>query len=309
MKINLREVTTKIDGESVSGVVYVKTKDIKLTKNKSKYCQGMLVDGKDMVSFKVWSDYLDKFCEITDNNPIVTIRGKVNVYNGTVSIVITDANNFNEGFKASDFVIGHDRNLIEKEFYEINNRLLSTNGLAILNKIIDGEIKERFFLEYAGMMMHDACPSGVANHTLKMLKLAETLINNDTRITEEMKELIVLGINLHDVGKVREMLDGAYQKNSFVSHREFGVEFLKENKDFIVSVYNEDFYYRLVSIIRGHHDVYEEPAKTIYAYIVHLIDMVDSQMTHFLDVIEADGLTEESSGEKCIKCYDKKLYV
>ena len=309
MKIELANVNTKIDGESVTGTVYVKTREIKLTKTKSKYCQGMLVDGKEMLGYKVWGDYLDKFIEVTENTNIIAIKGKVNVYNGAVSIIITEAEPSHDGYSIKDFVIGHDKDAIEKEFYEINSRLLSDNGMNVLNVVLRDNIKERFFLEYAGMTMHDACPSGVANHTLKMLRIAETMINNDTRITPAMKELIVLGIDFHDVGKVWEMLDGNYQKNSFVTHREFGIEILHTHKDFIVKEFDEDFYYRLVSVIMGHHDKFEDPARTIYALIVHLVDMLDSQMTHFLDVIEGDGLKEESSGEKCVSSYDSKLYV
>lgn len=309
MKIDLSNVTTKVDGESVIGTVYVKTREVKLAKNKSKYCQGFLIDGKEMISYKVWNDYFETFMKLVETSPIVDIKGKVNVYNGAVSIIITEATASNGGYKISDFVQGHDRDAIEKSFYEINNRLLSEKGLNVLNIVLRDNIKERFFLEYAGMTMHDACPSGVANHTLKMLKIAETTFLNDSRISERMKELIVLGIDFHDIGKIKEMLDGNYQKNSFVTHREFGIEFLHANKDFICNEYDEDFYYRLISIIMGHHDKFEDPAKTIYAAIVHYIDMLDSQMTHFLDVIEGEGLKEESSGEKCIASFDSKLYV
>lgn len=310
MKINLKEMSAKIDGESVNGVVYVKTREIKLTKTNSKYCQGMLADGKEIVSYKVWNNYLDKFCEITENNKIINIKGKVNVYNGSVSIVITEAIPVDSGYEIKDFVTGHDKDAIEKEFYEINHRLLSDAGMNVLNIVIRDNIKDRFFVEYAGMSMHDACPSGVANHTLKMLRIAESMINNDSRVTPTMKELIILGIDFHDVGKIMEMLDGCYQKNSFVTHREFGLEILHTNKDFIVNEFDEDFYYRLASVIMGHHDKFEDPAKTIYAAIVHMIDMIDSQMTHFLDVIEGETLKEESSGEKCIQSYDgTKLYI
>ena len=208
----------------------------------------------------------------------------------------------------SDFITGHDISAIEKEFYEINSRLLSPQGLELLNLIIRDKVKERFFLEYAGMTMHDACPGGVANHTLKMLRILETVINNDERI-RPWTDLLVLGVNFHDVGKVKEMLNGVYRKNSFVTHREFGVELLSSHKDYITKLFDDDFYYRLISIIRGHHNEYEEKAKTVYAYFVFLIDMLDSQVTHVLDAVEGDNLKEESSGEKALASYDQKLYI
>ena len=87
------------------------------------------------------------------------------------------------------------------------------------------------------------------------------------------------------------------------------LELMMNNKDFIVSQFNDDFYYRLISIIRGHHDEFEEKAKTVYAYITFLIDMLDSQVSHILDCVEAENLKEESSGDSYIQSHDHKLYV
>lgn len=308
MKVNIKEITSKVDGESVSGTVYVKNVEIKVAKNGKKYVQGLLMDNKEILSYKVWGDYMETFQKAKEASPILYIEGKVNVYNEVVSIVITKALPSTDGLSISDFVTGHDRDAIETEFYEINQRLLSPQAFDILNVIVRDKIKERFFLEYAGMTMHDACPSGVANHTLKMLRILETVLNNDTRL-KPWTDLLVLGVDLHDIGKIKEMYNGNYRKNSFVSHREFGLELLHSNKDFITSQFDDDFYYRLVSIIRGHHDEYEEKAKTVYGFIVFLIDMLDSQVSHILDCVEADNLKEESSGDSYISLHDRKLYV
>lgn len=308
MKLNLKTVTAKVDGEKVSGTVYVKSMEIKVAKNQSRYLQGLLADNKDLISFKVWGDYAETFATAHKNSPIMHIEGKVNVYNEMVSIVITKTLPATDGLAIADFVSGHDRSAIETEFYEINKRLLSTNAYETLNVILRDKVKERFFLEYAGMSMHDACPSGVANHTLKMLRIAEVLLTNDPRLVQ-WTDLLILGIDLHDVGKVKEMYNGNYRKNSFVTHREFGAELLCANKSFVEAQHGDDFYYRLLSIIRGHHDEFEEKAKTVYAYIVHLIDMLDSQTTHILDVVEGDTLKIETSGDSCIVSHDNKWYV
>ena len=313
MKINLTEVSSMPDGKIVYGTVYIQNLEVKVAKNQKRYGQGFFVDGKTMVAYKVWGDYLDTFSSVfqeatSKNSPILYIEGKINVFNDSVSVVITNASLSTEDYSNSDFICGHNREVIEKEFYEINKRLLSLNAYNVLDIILKDDIKERFFLEYAGMKMHDACPSGVANHTLKMLKILEVLLLNDERLLP-WKDILVLGIDFHDIGKIREMSNGSYCKNSFVSHREFGVEILHDNKSFIVSSFDEDFYYRLISIIRGHHDEFEEKAKTVYARIVHLIDMLDAQVSHYLDVVEGDTLKLESSGDSCIDNFSEKLYV
>ena len=307
MKINIKEISSKANGETVKGIIYVKTVEIKVAKNGKKYIQGLLADKKELALYKVWGEYMETFQNAKSVSAILEVEGKVNVFNDTASLIITHAVP-SSAYRLSDFVDGHDKEKIEQEFYTINESLLSPNAMDLLNQLLQGKVKERFFLEYAGMTMHDACPSGVANHTLKMLKLARTLIENDTRLAP-YTDLIVLGIDLHDIGKIKEMLNGNYRKNSFVTHREFGIELLNANKECICNLFDDDFYYRLVSIIRGHHDEYEEKAKTIYAYIVFLIDMLDSQVTHILDCIEGENTKEESSGDFCILANDHKLYI
>ena len=308
MKLNLSEITSKVDGEKVSGTVYVRNADVKLAKNQSKYIQGLFADGKQVLSFKEWGDYMERFFAVQKANKVIHIEGKVNVYNETVSVVVTGAYANTDGLSINDFIEGHDKDAIEKEFYEFNKRILSPEAYEVLDTILQDRIKERFFLEYAGMSMHDACPSGVANHTMKMLRIAEVLLKSDARLIP-WTDLLILGINLHDIGKIKEMKDGAYRKNSFVTHREFGVELLYSNRNLIVEKFDDDFFYRLISIIRGHHDEFEEKAKTVYAYIVHLIDMLDSQVTHILDVVEGEGLKEDSSGDKFVQTRDTKWYI
>ena len=308
MKLDLSAISAKVDGERVSGTVYVRNADVKLAKNQSKYIQGMFADGKQAIAFKVWGDYMERFSAVQKANKVIYVEGKVNVYNETISIVVTSASANTDGLAINDFIEGHDKDAIENEFYAFNKRMLSPAAYEVLDTILQGRVKERFFLEYAGMTMHDACPSGVANHTLKMLRIAEVLLQSDARL-EPWTDLLILGINLHDIGKIKEMKDGDYRKNSFVTHREFGVELLYTHRPLITEKFNDDFFYRLISIIRGHHDEFEEKAKTVYAYIVHLIDMLDSQVTHILDVVEGEGLKEDSSGDKFVQARDAKWYV
>lgn len=73
-----------------------------------------------------------------------------------------------------------------------------------------------------------------------------------------------------------------------------------EHKEFIYTLYDDDFFYRLLDVIRGHHHAYDIKAKTIYGYIVHLIDMVDSQVTRLMDTLESLQYGETSSGEKTV---------
>lgn len=304
-KFNILTAKTKVEGERIAGVVYVKTCEIKVSKNGKKYAQGMCVDKEETIPYKVWSDALDTFTTTYANSPIMYIEGKINVYNDTVSLIF-ETTISNSEYSNDDFIIGYDVQETKQAFYEVLNKLLTPAKLEIFNTVIKDK-EERFFLEYAGKIMHDACPTGVARHTLKMLKIWEVLIENDPRL-KEYQELITLGIAFHDLGKIKEMYDGCYQPNSFVTHRVFGAEFLYEYKNVIILNSSEDFFYHLLAVMHQHHGDYDEPTKTVPAEIVHLIDMLESQTTGMLDSIAADNLNIEVSGDKSI-AFPKKLTI
>lgn len=90
-------------------------------------------------------------------------------------------------------------------------------------------------------------------------------------------DLFALGATIHDIGKIYEYTNGVIEGNGLlVSHTTFGVEMLSKNKDFIVSLKSEEFYYRLLSIIQQHHGEFGEKPRTVEAYLVHMADYMES---------------------------------
>jgi 3'-5' exoribonuclease len=312
MKLNIANImegvanNTVIKGTVVRGTVYLHAFDYKASTSGKPFVSGQISDQGMVLSFKVWSENIEKFRALAEKK-IVHIEGVVDTWNGTPSIEIKKLEEDIFGYVAADFLLGHDRNKLEKDFDEFVKTVLSANAQKLVNHIISGNTRERFCTEFAAKGMHDACPSGLINHTVKMLKLARTMIENDPRFIP-FSDLIYTGIIFHDMGKIDELYMGQYVKNSFISHRELGCEILYNNKEYILSIYDEDFFYRLLSVIRGHHHVYEEKAKTIYAYIVHLIDMVDSQCTRLMDSLDNVSYKETSSGEKTVGHHDEVFY-
>ena len=150
---------------------------------------------------------------------------------------------------------------------------------------------------YAATKHHDNLRGGLVNHTLKMLRYAEVLVNQSGALWSENKDLIYTGIVLHDIGKVQELGGGAYTKNSFVSHRVMGIEYLALKKQPICELIGVNNYYRLLSIIEGHHDRWATPANTVWAYAIHLIDALDALVTGVNDMNTRGELSVSSSGD------------
>ena len=90
-------------------------------------------------------------------------------------------------------------------------------------------------------------------------------------------DLFALGSAIHDIGKIYEYTNGIIQGSGLiVSHHTFGVELLTKHKEFIISKKGEEFYYRLLAIIEQHHGEFEETPRAVEAFLIHMVDYLES---------------------------------
>jgi 3'-5' exoribonuclease len=277
-----------------------------VTKTGEPFVFGYIDDQRCTMGFRVWKERFEEFRSLVAVSKVLEISGVIDVCNSTPYIVFESVKADSFGYSSVDFLLGYDRGKLEGEFYGFLEHV-NSKARQLANKIINGEVKEKFFTEYAAKLLHDACPGGLANHTIKMLRLAKAMVDNDERLLPH-SDLIYIGVICHDIGKIREFRTGNYAKNCFISHGEYGCEMMYEIKEYIVNLFDEAFFYRLLSIIRGHHHIYEVKAKTVYAYIVHLIDMVDSQATMFMDNLDSHNYKETPNGEKTTEHFSETYY-
>ena len=266
------------------------------------YCDGVTLD------VKIWDMFLvDTMLKTGFVGKVATVSGSISEYKGKLQFVLTKVA-VNDSFTKVDFLpqCGVEEN--KNEFFAFINNNISQPYIKALLEVFNGEdIMSDFCKEFAGSKMHDAKVGGLTHHTLKMLKIAQTVVYNDGRLTP-YSDLIYSGVILHDIGKVKEMNLGTYTTNSFVTHRLFGCEMLARHKEAIVSYIGETNYYHLQAIIQGHHGQWGESPKTVWAYIIHLIDMIDSAVTCILDKLDRGEFSEEN-GLKSVYINDSNLTV
>lgn len=282
-------------------VVYIPSYK-KLTKKdgKSFYIAGTFSRQEDSLNFKVWDSSLVEAMSNKDlQGNVVKISGTVSSYMNVLEVKLTSIALVGETeFPKSLFLKSANVTVLEKEFTDFLRAELSENGFKLLMGIFNTEkIYPRFREEFAGSIMHDAQIGGLLNHSMKMLRIAKCVYENEPRMANlpNFKDLLMLSVTLHDVGKIYEMNLGVYQKTSFVTHRILGIELLVKYKSQIISLFDEDFYYKLVSVLQGHHGKeFGDAPTTIVAFIVHLIDMLDSQATSIFDRIERNDVTQRA---------------
>ncbi len=230
---------------------------------------------------------------------IVKLKVKGGVYNNKLELTVQEVSLDVGNYTLSHFLKSVDVPKVFNEFKSFLNQELSQNYYTAITKVLNNTTISNFMTAFAGSKMHDAQVGGLMWHTLKMMKIARLLVESDSRL-EPYKDILYAGLVFHDVGKIYEMSQGVYTKNSFVTHRTIGIEMLAEHKGDISALIGETNYYHILAIIQGHHGEYGDKPKTVWAYISHLIDMLDSQTTGIMDKIEAGEVSTNTAGNNTL---------
>jgi 3'-5' exoribonuclease len=270
---------THYNGDAVSGIILLKDVVRATTKNGKPFFHGSVCSGTD-VSFKAWDNSeAFKMLEREDlAGKVVYISGNWNEYMGVFSIILDTV------MTNAELVAIDPMNFIESKYnidaywsglQNIMKSTLTEKGMLLANKFLfeNEEVANAFKVEFAAKSHHDNCKAGLLAHTYKVCYLMQVTLNLYKDIVD--KDLVMLGVLLHDIGKIKEMHMGVYQPCSKVTHRFLGIEML--DKDLIVENYGEDWYYELVSIMLQHHGEWGDPCKTVSARLVNLVDEFEAK--------------------------------
>lgn len=258
-----------------------------------------------------WTSFDAKLVEYFSSmeiNNILCIDAKVSEYNGELSLVINKIDFEPTTLTEYDFMKSINVPKVYEELIGDVRANLSQNYQRIFALLLK-DYKDAYVKTYGGSRMHDALVGGLMNHSYKMFKLALTLLSNDDRLAP-FKDELLLGTLIHDFGKTVELDINKYTKNSFVTHRTLGIEILALRRGDIIPYIGEDAYYRLLAIVQGHHgEQWGDKPTTMITQVVHYIDLLESQTTGFLDIIENEAYQVQENGNKVIKYGGNNLVI
>lgn len=307
--LNKEEILQQADKELVKGISILSSYSPQTAKNGKEYYNGTL-KAQGNLEFKVWGGTLFDQLKAEDYTGIpVYVEAEVNVWNDTKSLILKKVVAVDVVDLGIDITpldpTKYDIAANEKEFYSLLKEELSPNGFELFKKIYN-RIRKEFRSEYAAVKIHDAYRGGLLAHTLKMLKVLRFIWNTYPNIRENMnKDLVFIGLSVHDMGKILEYNNGTRTEIAFATHNFLGQEILFEfKKDIVegfeapvkgseetlsVEPFGNDFYYRLQAIIQQHHGEFGEPCHTIESYLVHLVDMFESRVEIFEESLPFTG--------------------
>jgi 3'-5' exoribonuclease len=294
------------NGDSIDEIYLVADKQLRANKQGNLYLQLELRDKTGAVGARLWnaSENLARVFEPGDH---LRVKGKVQLFQGALQVILSHIEPVSgDTVEPSDFLPQSARD-VGKLIAKLREILfgLSNPHLRALAEcfLIDDEFVRKFTVAPAGVKNHHAYGSGLLEHVVTMLTVADRISD---LYPEVDRELLLAGIFLHDIGKIDELsYDRSYgytDEGQLVGHLVMGVAMLREKIKRAVTLTDEPFpeelRLRLEHMIVSHHGALEfgsaKVPMTPEAVALHHLDNFDAKV-HLVTREIRDDPTREAS--------------
>jgi 3'-5' exoribonuclease len=295
-----RYVEQLADGDSFEEVYLVTDKQLRANRNGNLYLQIELRDRTGAISARLWNAGEPLFRSFEDGDFLV-VKGKVQLFQGALQVILSHVERTDPGkVELADFLPHTDQNVTQL-FEQMRGILmrLSNPHLRALAEVflMDEDLMREYCTAPAGIRVHHAYLGGLLEHVVHLLKGAEQI---SPLYPDVDHDLLLMGIFLHDIGKVRELSYSralAYSdEGQLIGHMVIGVEILNEKQSKVSDLTGEPFprelLLRLKHMILSHHGTLEFGSPrlpmTPEAIALHYLDSLDSKVHIFTSEISQD---------------------
>ncbi|EOL41198.1 CMP-binding protein [Enterococcus phoeniculicola] len=185
-------------------LVLIKNADVRLAKNNKKFIAFTFQDTSGTIDGKYWGAS-EEDIEAFTAGKVVSLIGKREVYQGNPQVKILNLRLPNPGEPAEPTLFMERAPLKKEEMEEEISKTLFEITNAHWNRIVRyllTKYQKQFFDYPAAKRNHHAFASGLAYHTITMLRLGKAIAKEYPEINHS---LLYAGIILHDLGKVIEL--------------------------------------------------------------------------------------------------------
>ncbi|MGH7223114.1 MAG: 3'-5' exoribonuclease YhaM family protein [Gemmataceae bacterium] len=288
------------DGDAIEEIYLVVDKQVRANRNGNIYLQLELRDRSGAISARLWNAP-EPLVRSFESGEFLLVKGKVQLFQGALQMILSQLDRVeSEKVELADF-LPH----TEQDIGKLYERLCS-----LLRKLDNPHLRalaECFLMDHG--LMRDFCraPAGVRNHHAYLGGLLEhvvTLMESADRIAplyaELNRDVLLMGVFLHDIGKVRELsYDRAFSysdEGQLIGHLVLGVEMLGEYVRCVPDLTGEPFpaelLLRLKHLIVSHHGALEFGSPTLpmtpEAIALHYLDNLDAKIHSFTRDIRED---------------------
>lgn len=290
----MKYIETLREGERISEIYLVKSKQTAMTKNGKPYDNVILQDRTGMLDAKIWdpgSVGIEEF-EAMD---YIAINGDITSFQGKLQCSIKRARKVGEGeYDPANYMPVSSKN-VDEMYKELMGYISSVKN-RYLNQLLhsffdDVDFEKRFKFHSAAKSVHHGFVGGLLEHTLGVTKNCSYFAENYPFLN---RDLLITSAIFHDVGKLREI--SVFPENDYtdegqlLGHIMIGAEWIGEEirkiDGFPVVLANE-----LKHCILAHHGEleYGSPKKPalIEALALSFADNLDAKMETFKEALAA----------------------
>ena len=290
--------------EAVDQVFLASQKQLRPNRNGNLYLQVDLSDRSGSISARMWNA-ADGDYRGFDEGDFVRVEGSTQLYQGALQLIATSI------CKARDDEVEHAdfMSLTPGEIDRLALRLaelLRSLGDGHMRNLAecflsDDEFMRKFTRSPAGIKNHHAYPGGLLEHVVNLMEVAALVVG---RYPQLDRDLLLMGIFLHDMGKVDEL---SYERGfsytdegQMLGHVIIGLGMLDRKLQQADELSGEETPAELQMLLRhmivSHHGQYEYGSPklpmTLEAVALHCLDNLDAKLHNFQQLMRDDANVE-----------------
>ncbi len=288
------------DGDAVEEVYLVVDKQVRANRNGNMYLQIELRDRSGSISARLWNAP-EPLVHSFQSGDFLLVKGKVQLFQGALQMILSHIDRMEtEKVELAEF-LPHTEQDVSKLYERLCTllRKLDNPHLRALAEcfLMDQEFVQGFCKAPAGVRNHHAYLGGLLEHVVNLMESADRIA---PLYPELNRDLLLMGVFLHDIGKVRELnYDRAFSysdEGQLIGHLVIGVEMLTEQVRRVPDLTGEPFpaelLLRLKHLIVSHHGALEFGSPTLpmtpEAIALHYLDNLDAKVHSFTRDIRED---------------------
>jgi 3'-5' exoribonuclease len=189
----------------VEGVFTIQNLQLGVTKNGKPFLKCLIVDKSGRSPGRMWNASEELFASLPTDG-FVYIQGQTQPYQGEMQIIIQHIEVATPSPDDLLDLLPSTKQDIERMFADVKAHLeamsspsLKTLANAYLN---DAELMTKFRRVPAAMQLHHAYLGGLLEHTWSLMRLADVTMPLYPQVN---KDLVMMGVFLHDLGKCEEL--------------------------------------------------------------------------------------------------------
>ncbi len=291
-------ITDFKEGQTIQGFFLCVEKHLRHTRGGDLYLDLILRDRTGQVNAKVW-DNITKFHEKFDPGDPVAVAGEVDTFQDRPQLVIKK---INRASVQSYGRYGYDPAMIVPASQEdpqamwksLMNHVkgIKSAHLKQLVTLIYKTNKDKILVHPGSAFLHHAYRSGLLEHTLSMAGIAKSV---GPHYKADL-DLLMTGVLLHDIGKLKELSDGMEfdytDEGHFIGHIVLGRDMVRSAIK-KVKGFPKELAAKVEHMILSHQGKreWQSPRRPMFteALLLHLIDYMDAQVNLMDRILEEDS--------------------